>query len=192
MKVSPLTSARSIDAQSPQRQSSPPPPRRQGNTEILGEMIERAEREHAERHRCLGKHACHRANAAVASADHDGIDLAALGLRQRPLGGAMQAFAFDESDLGGDAMLRQGCGETAPHIVGKLLAEGAGAGIHQRHDTLHRDASRRLRSKVKRRCVRHGTLFAAWIRSQANLSAREREAKGQCPLDPRLEVQNGE
>ena len=54
---------------------------------------------------------CHRANAAVASADHDGIDLAALGLRKRPLGGAMQALAFDESDLGGDAMLRQGCGE---------------------------------------------------------------------------------
>ena len=62
----------------------------------------------------------------------------------------MQAFAFDESDLGGNPMLRQRRGETAPHIVGKLLVEGAGPGIHQRHDTLHRELGRRLRSKVKR------------------------------------------
>ena len=61
----------------------------------------------------------------------------------------MQALAFDEPDLGGDAVLRQGCDEAGPHIVGKLLAEGAGAGIHQRHDTLHRDL-RGLRSKFKR------------------------------------------
>ena len=55
--------------------------RMQGEPQILGEMIERAERKHAKRDVRAGKDARHGANAAVASADNHGIDLSALCLR---------------------------------------------------------------------------------------------------------------
>ena len=49
------------------------------NAEVLGEMIERAERQNAEGNVGAGKHAGHGANAAVAAADHDRVDLSGLG-----------------------------------------------------------------------------------------------------------------
>ena len=107
MKVSPLTSARSTTRIRPGGDRRGSLLDRQGNSEILGEMIERAERQHAERHSRAGEHAGHGANAAVASADHDGIDLAALGLLDRPLGVARRLFAFHEFDGRRHAAMRQ-------------------------------------------------------------------------------------
>ena len=53
-------------------------------------MIERAERKNAERNVGAGEHACHGANAAVAAADHDGVDLSRLGALERGLGEQLQ------------------------------------------------------------------------------------------------------
>jgi hypothetical protein len=47
-------------------------------------MIACSERNDAERHAGSGKHACHGANAAVAAAGDDRIDVAAPCLRKRP------------------------------------------------------------------------------------------------------------
>ena len=71
-------------------------------------MIERAEREHPERNMGVRKQARDRAEAAVAPADHDGVDLSALGLLESRLGGRVQVITLDELDSGDDAMLREG------------------------------------------------------------------------------------
>ena len=52
--------------------------------EVLGEMIERSERNDAERHARSGEHACHGANAAVAASGDDRVDGPASCLPKRP------------------------------------------------------------------------------------------------------------
>ncbi len=59
--------------------------RMQGEPEILGEMIERAERKHAKRDVRAGKDARDGADAAVATADDDRVNLSALCLLERCL-----------------------------------------------------------------------------------------------------------
>jgi len=99
----------------------------QGNAEIFGEMVERAEGDYPERHGSTGKHAGRRPDAAIAAADHDGVDLAAPGLCQGPCRSLAQPAAFDELDFRRNAVLRQARGKCRAHIGGEGLAEGPGA-----------------------------------------------------------------
>src|SRR4029453_15923082 len=55
--------------------------------EVLGEMIERSERNDAERHARSGEHACNGANAAVAASGDDRVDVPAPCLPKRPRSG---------------------------------------------------------------------------------------------------------
>ncbi len=116
----------------------------QGDAEVFGEMIERAEREHAERHVRPGKHACQGADAAIASAHDNGVYLAASGLRQSVLRSPAQSVAVDEPDLGRDVIAGEGVRQRALDVGGKRLTEGAGAAIHDGDDPSHRDRHRRL------------------------------------------------
>ena len=118
---------------------------RQGDAEVLGEMVERAERQHAERHDCSGQHACSGAHAAVAPANDDGIDIAASALaRQR----ARRRRAALRHRQNGFRPRRHAARKRLPSVLldlgGKRLVEGAGAGIHQRDDPFHRDRLRPL------------------------------------------------
>src|SRR5680860_750044 len=97
-------------------------------------MIERAEGDHAETHAGPSKHACRGAHAAVASANHNSVDLAALGAHERALDSVVQSFAFDEADIGLDVMEHERGAKRALDVLSQCLAEGAGACIHQRHD----------------------------------------------------------
>ena len=53
-------------------------------------MIERSERQNAERNAGAGEHAGHGANAAVAAANHHRVDLSGLGALERGLGEQLQ------------------------------------------------------------------------------------------------------
>ena len=86
MKVSPLTSARSTARCAPLGDHLRRLVEIERDAEILGEMIERAERQNAEGNARAGKHPCQGANAAVAAANHDRVDLTRLGALERGLG----------------------------------------------------------------------------------------------------------
>ena len=57
-----------------------------------------------------GEHARDRSDAAVAAADHHGVDLFFLGLAQGPLGACFQLRAGKKFQRRGDAMVREGSG----------------------------------------------------------------------------------
>ena len=73
------------------------------DAEVLGEMIERPERQDTEGNLGAGKHAGHGANAAVTAADHDRVDLSRLGALKRSLGEQLQLGPSAEFELGHDA-----------------------------------------------------------------------------------------
>ena len=75
--------------------------------EILGEMVERAERQHAQRHPAVGQHPGHRADRAVAAAHDHGIELAALRRRPCLFGLLLDLGPRHESDLGRHPVLRE-------------------------------------------------------------------------------------
>ena len=77
----------------------------QREAEILGEMIERAERKHPERNVRAGKDVRDGADTAVAAANDDRVNLPALCLLERPLGRRVQILAVDEDDLCRNAIM---------------------------------------------------------------------------------------
>src|SRR5262245_39638507 len=102
----------------------------QRDTEILGEMIERAEGEHPKRYACTSEDASHGADAAVAAPHDDCIDLFALGLGKGALGSLTQFFTIDEGDCSQNAMMAEGRLKRVSYILGERVAEGSGARVH--------------------------------------------------------------
>ena len=91
MKISPLTSARSTMRVSPLAIDFGGLLEVQGDAKVLGEVIQGAERQDAERNAGIGKHAGHGANAAVAAANHHRVDLGRSCPGQGRFGQAFQA-----------------------------------------------------------------------------------------------------
>ena len=93
MKVSPLTSARSTARVSHLGDDFGGLLEMQGDAEVLGKVIQGAERQDAERNVRAGKHAGHGANAAVAAANHHRVDLGCLCPGQGRFGQTFQVRA---------------------------------------------------------------------------------------------------
>ena len=101
------------------------------DAEVLGEMIERPERQDAEGNPRASKHAGHGANAAVAAANHDSVDLSFLGALERGLGEQLQLGPAAEFELGHDVERVERGGELGTQAVGALMARSARGRVQQ-------------------------------------------------------------
>ena len=125
------------------------------DAEVLGEMIECPERQDTEGNLRAGKHAGHGANAAVATANHDSVDLSRLGALKRCLGEQLQLGPSAEFELGHDAERIERGGELIPQTIGSLMARGARCRVQQG------DQSQALGGKRFWRCHRAQPLPAS-------------------------------
>ena len=77
------------------------------HAKILGEVVERAQRQHAERHVRSGQEPGRRADGPVPATNHDTVDLPGTGLSKRPLDLAPDPVALGQDHLGLDKFARE-------------------------------------------------------------------------------------
>jgi hypothetical protein len=108
------------------------------HAEIVREEIERAERQHAEDFVAPGEGRGGRAHAAVAAPDHEGVAVAAGGLRD----GSRHLLGREQADLGRLPAAAQSRFEGGHHRVGAAIEQRSGAGVEEDEGFWHRMQTR--------------------------------------------------